>query len=810
MSQVINITDSKTIIPSGYDSNNSSYSSINSSYPVTNGYTDADSTSYAYITCNTGSHATTYISYTFDTSEIPENAAIDSITCKAKVRVSSTSYISTGVTQLYTGSIAKGSATTTRSTTATTYDLTTGTWTRTELNDVQVRFTGTRGTSNTTRAAYLYFYGATLTINYSINGTQYSIVATSNVENYEISPNHQNKMEGEEATVTITGNNLEDIIVTDNDIDITENLIQHTIENTGSVSAIPGENFETGFSSSNANFYMSSSSTGTTWLEYAIGHSAENPYTSSSSHNTYVKDNDNNTATGWISFPFDFSEIPFNAVIDLVTVKVYGARENSTTDSTHVAKFGVYCNGVLKGAEQQFTSTTSDIVTLTSPGTWTREELQSAELRFTVAYYGGHLDGATWTVSYSVPNTGNNYYWTYDLTNINADHVILIDQRGAFIPPEENPEYEYYPITISSINATTTPHNGSTRIIEGSNQTITISPSDPQLTLALDNGVDITSQLQGGTPENTYTITTQVSGASYGFNLNESTGYYVSTNRGVSNSAAVARLNMNFESNCLVTIQYINYAESGYDYGLFGKLDTVVSTSGLTASSGSSSPSDSDNYQLAMASNNSGTQTITYEVPYGEHFIDIKYGKDAATDSNNDTLQWKVLSIEATSAGGDYTYTLTNIQEKHSLIFIFGNVNYYFINSSGTECKLYPDGQMVKLEGDKYNLRIIPNDVKATVTIVDNNVNVTNLLSIEEGIDKNNNPIINYIYTLNNIIQTHNLVITCITHHQILYTKINGNWINFSKAYVKINGSWAEQTELRQVFDSRLNYVKGN
>jgi len=37
--------------------------------------------------------------------------------------------------------------------------------------------------------------------------------------------------------------------------------------------------------------------------------------------------------------------------------------------------------------------------------------------------------------------------------------------------------------------------NGTTRIIEGSNQTITIYPSDPQLTLALDNGVDITSQL---------------------------------------------------------------------------------------------------------------------------------------------------------------------------------------------------------------------------------------------------------------------------------------------------------------------------
>jgi hypothetical protein len=96
---------------------------------------------------------------------------------------------------------------------------------------------------------------------------------------------------------------------------------------------------------------------------------------------------------------------------------------------------------------------------------------------------------------------------------------------------------------------------------------------------------------------------------------------------------------MDFESDCIVTIQYINYAEASYDYGMFGKLDTAIATDGLTASSGSSSPSDSaSNYQLAMASNSSSAQTISYTVPAGEHFIDIKYGKDDATNSNNDNL----------------------------------------------------------------------------------------------------------------------------------------------------------------------------
>jgi hypothetical protein len=363
------------------------------------------------------------------------------------------------------------------------------------------------------------------------------------------------------------------------------------------------------------------------------------------------------------------------------------------------------------------------------------------------------------------------------LTNLSADHIILIEEAGVYVPPEEDPQYEYQSLTISSINATTNPGAGTTRVIEGSNQTITISPSDPQLRLALDNGVDITNQLTGGTPTNTYTVIIPAA-ANYGFNLNSSTGFYVSQNDGQSKSAAIARVNLELESNCLVTFTYINYAEAGYDYGMFGKLDTQVAYDGLTASSGSSSPSDStSNYQYICSSssdNVNSQRTLTYEVPAGSHFIEVKYGKDDASDSGNDNLQFKV-DLEATSAGGDYTYTLTNITEKHSLIFVFGDVNYFFVTSSGTNCKLFPDGQQVKLEGESYKINIVPNNITDIVTLTDNNI--TQTLTKEEGIDKNNNPIVSYNYKINSVTAAHTIIVTSIeqTTSDKLYVKINNN-----------------------------------
>ena len=794
MSRIINVEDSLTLHPSGYDSSNSSYSSISSSYPISNGYDGTSSTNYAYITCNTGSRAETHISYTFNVSGIPEGATIDSVICSVKTRVSSTNYLTASTIQLYSGSTAKGSATSAASTTATARSISsTGSWTYAEVQDIQVRLTGTRGTSNTTRAAYLYFYGADLTINYSLQGTAYTIAATSHVSGVTTDPATQEVMEGADATISIYASSIDELEITDNDVDIKGELVQHEVPTGGTVSQVP------------ASYTVSGSVSGTKY-QSTVGCGVDNP--SSQTGNDYCS---SNGSTATIYYHFNFDDIPDEATITSMTVQAYGHLENAS-QSSEVARLNTYYGTTAKGTAVSYTSTTSSIKEI-SPGTWTVAELKDdARVGFTIGYYGGLTTGITWSVTYTVPSSGSEYYWTYELNNVTADHVILIEEAGAFVPPEEDPEYTYYPITISSINATTDPFNGTTRVQEGTNQVVTITPSDPQLTLALDNGVDITSQLVGGTPTNTYTITTQVSGADYGFYLNNSTGYYVSSNDGVNKSASVARINMSFESDCLVTITYINYAEADYDYGMFGKLDTAVATDGLTAGSSGSSPSDStSNYEIAKCNNSSSTQTVTYQVPAGEHFIDVKYGKDDASNSNNDSLQWKITSVEATSAGGEYTYTLTNITQKHSLIFIFGDVDYYFLTSSGADCRLYPDGQVVKLDGDSYLLRIVPNDVNATVTLRDNNVDRTSLLEYEEGQDKSGNKVANYLYKLSNIGAAHTLIVTCAAARKI-YSKVSGSWVEYSKVYLKVNGTWVEQdsSNWSNVFDSRIVYVKGN
>ena len=43
-----------------------------------------------------------------------------------------------------------------------------------------------------------------------------------------------------------------------------------------------------------------------------------------------------------------------------------------------------------------------------------------------------------------------------------------------------------------------------------------------------------------------------------------------------------------------------------------------------------------------------------------------------------------------------------------------------------------------------------------------------------------------------------------------LYFKNNGSWVEATKAYKKVNGSWVEQSDLTNVFQSGINYIKGN
>lgn len=133
------------------------------------------------------------------------------------------------------------------------------------------------------------------------------------------------------------------------------------------------------------------------------------------------------------------------------------------------------------------------------------------------------------------------------------------------------------------------------------------------------------------------------------------------------------------------------------------------------------------------------------------------------------------MSVETTSAGGDYTYTLTNITQKHSLIFVFGNVTFYYINSSVTSGgRIFPDGQQVKLEGDSYRINIVPDNINSAVTITDNGTNVTSQLEQKTGVDKNNNPVVSYSYEISNIQATHTLFVTIGEVTTQIYIKESG------------------------------------
>lgn len=782
MAQQVNINDSITINPSGIDTSQSSYSTASNN---ANAYDDINSTNYSTVNCRTGSRAESHVTYTFDVSDLPESATITSVACQVKARVSSTSYISAATLQLYSNTTAKGSSISYRSTTASTYTLTPGTWTRAELNTIRIRATATRGTSNTSRTASIQFYGANLTINYTISGMQYTVIAASSVPEITCDPATQDLMEGEDTTIrlNISAATLDDYTITDNDIDISEQLVRHEVVSDATISADLGT-----YALVSGSFNSSAG----TYFQGLVGAGIDHTKTTTN----YYSGGSGTIAV--FTYEMGLEGIPANAIIDRVYCEVNGHAESTSNSNEYMCVRLISGNTNLSD-ETNFKSvgTSNTTVTLETTSTPTIAQLAAMKLQCRLGYYGGAINGATAYVEYHLPASASLYYYTYDITNIDSDHVILISEHAVYIPPEEDPELTYWPITVSSINASTNPSTGTIRVVQGTNQTITITPTDPLLTLALDNGVDVTSQLQGGVVSNTYTVTTQVSGASYGFNLNSSTGYYVSTNNGVSKSASVARLNMDFDTSCLVTIQYINYAEAEYDYGMFGKIDTAVSTTGLTASSGGSSPADStSNYQYicnSSSDNSSTAKTLTYTVPAGQHFIDIKYGKDDASDANNDSLQWKVLSIESTSGGGEYTYTLTNIQDKHSLIFVFGDVTYYFVTSSGQGCKLFPDGQQVKLPGDGYKLNIVPNSVNDVVGIVDNNVDVTTSLERMDGVDRNNNPVVSYSYTLVNIAATHVIEVTSVSPTSVLYIKENGSWSSISAVYHKENGAWVRK-----------------
>lgn len=109
--------------------------------------------------------------------------------------------------------------------------------------------------------------------------------------------------------------------------------------------------------------------------------------------------------TATVRYTFDFTDIPAGATIESVEVKVGGHAESATYNTQRRCEFQLYSGNTAKGAMANFSKTSKQVITM-EPGTWTRDELQDAQLRMTLGYYGGIINGVDFTVAYTEGTSG--------------------------------------------------------------------------------------------------------------------------------------------------------------------------------------------------------------------------------------------------------------------------------------------------------------------------------------------------------------------------------------------------------------------
>lgn len=426
-------------------------------------------------------------------------------------------------------------------------------------------------------------------------------------------------------------------------------------------------------------YYLSSTS-------YLSISNASNMYADTSSDTYATVTNSRTSTTSYYIYlrGFNFSALPEGAIVSGFTVRLK-ARESGVSTSTSYKPYLADGTTAINGscdvittttATHEFTGISADWDTIVGYGSdfGIRINCRRAS-RNTTSYM--YIYGAEIEVTYTLP-----VYHSVTVSNSTSATVTVSDAN-----PLEGSDVEVRASTVSGI-------------------------------VIKDNGVDVTSQFtQRSETAESYSV---VNVGSYGFDLNSSTGYYTSNNKGVDKSAAVARVDFHVPVAATITFTYINYAEQGYDFGVFGNIDVALSNKYYAAGSGGATITDSS-YKLACntsAHNSSSAQTLTYSMSAGNHSIWVKFSKDDGSSSNNDTLQFKVSITlnEPFTPGVYYGYDIDNISADHAIVVT--------ASGSGPE----------------------------------------------------------------------------------MYVKMNGSWVQVTRAYRKVSGSWVEKA-FNEVFQTGVNYV---
>ena len=351
---------------------------------------------------------------------------------------------------------------------------------------------------------------------------------------------------------------------------------------------------------------------------------------------------------------FNFDDVPSNATINSFTIKIKGRETSLATSTSYAPRLANGTSAISNTtASSNFGTSASTITIPTGSLTWS----QIADT------YGSNFTIMVYVRRNSRNTTG--YFYCYG-AEILVDYTIPV----------------YHNVTVTNNTSATVTANP-TSVFEGDSSTIT-SDTLSNITIT-DNNVNVTSQftLHSGT-NGDYSTATR---GTYGFALNGS-GYYESQNKGVDKSCSVCRVSFNLPVSATVTIQYINYAEATYDFGVFGNVDVALTTNYYPAGSGGATISETSYKKACNTSsdNSSSVQTLTYNnVSAGDHFIDVKFSKDDGSASNNDTLQFKV-TITYSQSVSYYSYTISNITADHVIVVTSsgGSQPKIFVKVNGT------------------------------------------------------------------------------------------------------------------------------
>lgn len=399
------------LIPSTYYLSNSSYLSVSN---AANMYTNCDSDTYATVT-NSQNGTTSYYIYLrgFNFDDIPSGAIINSWTVKLKARESGVSTSSSYAPKLCHGTSQITSTMSAISTTTTTREFTSVGADWDDLvgygDQLGIRINCRRASRNTT--GYVYIYGAEIEVDYTVPDP--CTITSTLTGNGTISPSgaYSTYKDCEyELTITPTDKS-ETVTVTNNGTDVTSQLVAHGAGST--ITVVPDDVTTSGIQS------------GSSYAEYAVGHSAESPSSSGSGSNMYASSG----STGYAAYSFDFSSIPSNAVIEDIEVRCYGHRESNTISSTYVSQCVLYRGSTAISEEVDFPNTSENTITLVPTDMPTRAELDNVTVRHYVGYYGGLVRGISFDVTYSTGSGLDHYTYTFTTTG-DATIAVTIGSSG--------------------------------------------------------------------------------------------------------------------------------------------------------------------------------------------------------------------------------------------------------------------------------------------------------------------------------------------------------------------------------------------